>query len=387
MVDWVFDTECLIDTNLYLNDLIFSETPQVCSHNAFASLAYGWDTHYMQYHDIKNQFYSGARCFMVDVYEQNGELVLIHNPSFKGFAGIGTSNSQYYDPLTFEQFLLDISILLKSHPHAVISLILENKGVTHKQIEALLIKVGLDNYLLKTDPNDPGLTFGKIRETGGRLIIFAEEGDKQPDVNIFSTKYYKESTYSLGDDKECIDRYEGRVTFNDQQTKIFVLNHFYRTSCHHPSKNVIFSAWPIEIMYNCDEVNAYDEIKERVSKCKSVHNLKPTYIAIDFIERGKDGGALKVVSDLIDNTFYPKLKKFQEVNTSSFSLSISSICYYTLFFLSGIFFCNLYYRYYKEYYSMKWFLEVVDRGRYQPSVMERAIKDHGNNFFNRKKTQ
>ena len=38
---------------------------------------------------------------MADVYEQDGELVLIHNSEVKVLAGIGTSSSQYLTPFTY----------------------------------------------------------------------------------------------------------------------------------------------------------------------------------------------------------------------------------------------------------------------------------------------
>ena len=69
MVDYVFDFDNLLDNDLYEDPLIFSETSQLCSHNAFASMSSGFDEHSMQYLSVENQFYAGARCFMIDVYE------------------------------------------------------------------------------------------------------------------------------------------------------------------------------------------------------------------------------------------------------------------------------------------------------------------------------
>jgi len=302
--DWIHDHEGIIDTHLYLDDLVYADTPQLCSHNAFASLSYGWDSHYMQYHDVVNQFYAGARCFMLDVYEENGELILLHNDNFKIFSGIGSRGSNYKDPLTFDDILRQINIIFKANDNAIITLVIENKGATHNQIKDSLSTTDLYKYTSSHDPNTPGLTFGQMRAHNSRLVVFAEEHNKQADLNIFSTDFYKETTYSLGDDKECIDRGEGRASFNNNSVNIFILNHFYKFSCHHSTKNPL---WASLVSPECSIVNDYNEIMERVNKCNTTHNLTPTFIALDFIEEGKNGGGLKAIFDLMNSNLYNNL--------------------------------------------------------------------------------
>jgi len=343
MADYVFDFEGLLDKNLYTDGLIFSETPQLCAHNSFASLSKGFDEHPMQYLGVDQQFYAGTRCFMIDVYEQNGELVLLHNKNFNFLEGVGKGKSFQGTHYKFEEFLTTIGTLLKSNTKSVISLIIENEStVTHQKIKDLLGKLDLYKYALDIDPNDKTLSFGKIRAADKRLLVYAERGSKDPTINIFSTQFYKETTYSLGDDKDCIDRKEGRVDFKNMYINVLVLNHFYKFSCDHPSKTFLASTlskfpYYMSDYYSCNEVNAYKEIESRVDKCKLLHGFSsnPTYIAVDFVEEGKDGGALKLVSDLIDKSFYPRLTKSNTATSNSFSISISSTIFNTLIFVTG----------------------------------------------------
>ena len=346
MVDYVFDFDNLLDNDLYEDPLIFSETSQLCSHNAFASMSRGFDEHSMQYLSVENQFYAGARCFMIDVYEIDSELVLLHNKNLQFLDGIGKGKSYQSSHYKFEEFLTTIGTLLKGHSKSIITLIIENEAdVTHDKIKNSLDKLDLYKYTFDKNPNDHYLSFGEIRSADKRLLVFTGRGTKSPSINIFDTSYYKETTYSLGDDKNCIDREEGRVKFSDTSVNLFVLNHFYKFSCNHPSKSILaktLSTLPhlTSDYKSCDEVNAYKEIEDRVNQCKAIVALStnPTYIAVDFMEKGNDGGALKVVTDLVDKEFYPKLKKVTTADSGYFgSISISGTLYTFTIFGAGVF--------------------------------------------------
>jgi hypothetical protein len=280
-----------LEQHLYQNDVSFADTTQICSHNAFASVELGWDVHAMQYDNIWGQFKNGARCFMIDVHEQNELIVLGHNANLLKIAGIGGSSIETLHPFTLKRFFVDLKHILDAYPSAIITLMIENKGVSHTSIVNVLTESRLDNAAQTTNPNVL-TTFGEIRNSNRRLIIFAEEGEyiSSSTPQIFSTKFYKETTYSLEKDEKCVDRREGRADFSNHQIKIFVLNHFYTKSCTHANYGFIKTP--------CEMVNDYHRLHNRIQQCKSSHGITPTFLALDFISLGKNGGALKLVAGI-----------------------------------------------------------------------------------------
>jgi len=291
------DYEADID-KLYQNDSLFADSVMLAAHNAFASIEDGWITHPMQQYDFIHQFYYGARGFMIDVYEDNQQLVLLHNKNLKNAAGIGSSSTKTF---YFEDFLRGIKNLLERHHDSIITLIIENRDVSQNEIKSSILNTKLDSYLVMKDPNE--ITFGEMRNTNQRLVVFAENGYKTED-GIYSSKYYKETTYSLEKDKLCIDREEGRAPFSDSKVNILVMNHFYTKSCASTIDTSLGITSVVNMVKkNCNDANEYGEIIKRANLCiDSVK--KPTFIAVDFIEQGNNGGALKAVSDLVDESFY-----------------------------------------------------------------------------------
>lgn len=321
-----FDYEAGID-QLYKDNLVFSEATMLVAHNAFASVEDGWIAHPMQQFDYMHQFYYGARGFMIDVYEVDGELVLLHNKNWLNVAGVGSSVTKTF---YLEDFLRGIKNLLDKHPHSIISLMVENHGITQKEIKSSIIKTKLENYLLLDNPNDHDLTFGEMRNSNQRLVIFTENGP-QLEKGLYSTAYYKETTYSLEGDEECKDRHENRAPFANKNVKIFLMNHFYTKSC----ASAIDQSWGIDTItakakVNCNDANNYDFIAKRANICKQIMKKNPTFIAVDFIEQGNNGGALKAVSDLVDKSFYEKHLQYSKYQPSSIhpKYNLKSVTYF-----------------------------------------------------------
>jgi hypothetical protein len=315
----MFDYEAGID-KLYKDGMLFTNAVMLTSHNSFASLEDGWTVHPIQQYDYIHQFYYGVRGFMIDVYKEHDELVLLHNSDFKGYAGISSSVTKTF---FLEDFLRGIKNLLDKHEKSVITIIIENVGVSQKEISTSIKKVNLEDYLLLKNPNDKSLTFGEMRKNNQRLLMLAENGHKTEN-GIYSTSYYKETTYALEDDQSCIDRNENRVPFADPKVKVFILNHFFKKSCASPAE----SFYGISSIINaakvtCSNANDYNQIIERANSCLKINN-KPVFIAVDFIEQGNNGGALKAVSDLVDKSFYKKNLLYSNNRPKQYSYKIDS---------------------------------------------------------------
>lgn len=286
-MDEYIDYNTGIDEKFYADSLPYSEGVQLAAHNSFSSVEDGFIHHPQQHFDVKHQFKFGARGFMVDVYNSpNDHTLLLHNQDLSFLSGIGSSATKTF---YFEDYLEDIHYLLQKYHKSVITLIIENgKSVDSAKIRSALDNIGLSKYLLIKDPNDKEVTFGHMRNLDERLVVFLENGHKTPTNNIYTTAYYKETTYSLEKDSQCVDRKEGRVPFHDDKISVFVLNHFYTKSC---DRNLGVTSL---VKHSCSEANDYNKIVARFDLCKNEGNV-PTFIATDFIEQGDNGGPLKAI--------------------------------------------------------------------------------------------
>ena len=272
---------------MYADSLLYSEGVQLVAHNSFSSIEDGFTLHPQQHFDVKHQFKYGARGFMIDVYDSsNGHTLLLHKDNLRPLSGLGSSTTKTF---YFEDYLEDIQYLLQKYTKSIVTLIIENgKSVDSNKIKNALDRVGLGGYLLTKNPNNGNVTFGYMRSAGERLVVFLENGPQIVSDNIYTTAYYKETTYSLDMDQKCIDRQEGRVPFADSEVKVFVLNHFHSMSCN---ENLGVTS----IAKNkCSTVNDYNRIVERFELCKKTGNI-PTFIGVDFIEHGDNGGPLKAI--------------------------------------------------------------------------------------------
>jgi hypothetical protein len=290
---------------LYDDYITYSSALQLTAHNSFCSIEDGFLYHPQQHFDVKHQFKYGARGFMVDVYDShlNNHTLLLHNQDIQALSGISSSVTKTF---YFEDYLEDVHYLLERYDRSVITLIIENgKLVDSNKIKNALDNTGLTKYLLNTDPNTNTVTFGHMRNTDQRLVVFLENGSKVATNNIYTTAYYKETTYSLEKDQDCIDRKENRVPFSNKKVNIFILNHFYSGSCNE-KLGVTSIAKP-----KCSEVNDYHNIIKRFELCKAEGNI-PTFLGVDFIEHGINGGALEV------------LKYANNVTSSAFTISTYS---------------------------------------------------------------
>lgn len=286
--------------NLYGGGVAYSAVSQLMAHNSFSSVEDGFLHHPQQYLDVKHQFKYGVRGFMIDVYDNpnpsSNHALLLHNQNLQYLQGISTSLTKTF---YFEDYLEDIHYLLEQHNKSVITLVIENsKTVDSNKIKLALDSTGVSKYLLQKDPNDPSVTFNYMRNSGQRLVVFLENGVKTSTNNIYTTHYYKETTYSLEKDSLCIDRQEDRASFSNKTVNVFILNHFYSASCN-PELTVTNL---INIVKNkCSEVNDYNAIMKRYNLCKNTNNT-PTFLSVDFVEYGKYSGPLGVIQYVNNST-------------------------------------------------------------------------------------
>ena len=281
----------IIFSEMYKNDLVYSDACWLTAHNAFT---YNWRAYAQQDMNLEGSFEYGVRSFMLDIhhYDKINNAALCHaDCTLSYFQKLG-------EPEKAEIWFKNLHHILTTNTNDIITLHLESY-IPGKNINNILTAAGLSSYLLKSkDPNDPTLTLGEMRTNNERLVVFSDYGaghakernftnfnDASNSMlkGIYYTTNYKETEYNLFYYKNCEMRIDNRASSTDSKIKLFVFNHFYSISK---------VGWPHEI------TNSYENIKKRVDSC-SKQSLEPNFIAVDFVELGNDGGAKKVVFELI----------------------------------------------------------------------------------------
>lgn len=102
------------------------------------------------------------------------------------------------------------------------------------------------------------------------------------------------------------------------------MNHFYKKSCASPTESSfgVFSVVNVAKV-TCNNANDYNRIMERANSCIEIKN-KPTFIAVDFIEQGNNGGALRAISDLVDESFYKECLQYSTERPQQHNYKIDS---------------------------------------------------------------
>jgi hypothetical protein len=165
-------------------------------------------------------------------------------------------------PEKAEIWFYTIRNILEHYPKDILTLHLESY-VAAQDIKKLLDQTSLSTYLLTSKkPNDLSLTLGEMRTKNERLIVFSDYAHKRkntlPITGIWPTTHYIETEYSLTEYKACELRDDFRARIDDQNTNLFVFNHFYKTSYESRGKQ-----------YQYDTINSYKEISCRINLCLS----------------------------------------------------------------------------------------------------------------------
>ena len=281
----------------------FINTSYVVCHNSFANYQDSYKINPQQTYNLKTLFQNGVRGFMIDLHYHNNEISICHEVTPQKTLPGSCYTTQWVFMATvmkLESFLIFLQDLVIKNPEEIIILFLESY-VPMKEVEALFTKTNLTQFILKTNPNTPGLTLGDILNKKTPLIVFSDYANPENRHLIdgfFHTKNYRESKYDLSEYQGCEDRGEASRTkyhekeYNGQQINLFLLNHFYKTSLN-------FKALGTSTYHN---INDYHSIQERGIKCQKEFSLFPNFIAVDYVEEGNWGGVFAYVNEQNYNT-------------------------------------------------------------------------------------
>lgn len=231
----------------------FHEVVFPATHNAMSNAAEAWIAP-NQNVPLRTQLIDGIRTFLLDTYEENGEVLLCH-----GFCRLGSR------PLL--DAMIELRSFLDANPDEVITIIFEDHIPASRTAEVLEEADLLS--LIYTHHADQGWpTLGELVASNTRLIISAESAGPPPSWlhNIWQIGWDTPYTFSSLDGFNC-EANRGS-TSND----LFLVNHWVLD--------------PLPRQTTAALVNSYETLMARIDDCQVRWQRLPTFIAVDFHDIG-----------------------------------------------------------------------------------------------------
>ena len=246
------------------------------AHNAFATTKQGY-TFAQQSLSILDQLRYGARGLMLDTYEKDGKVVLVHG----GF-DVDKWIHPGKGPRPLVDLLKEIDLFLKSNPQAIISIFLENY-VKSGQLLTDAFK-DLNQYLFT--PSNFNAQGGRwpslewMRKNNKRIIVFCPNGLS---VNFFDEwRYHIENQFSTVDIKGASAERGSSRRFTSVNRTLYVFNFFAEFKI----TAIAGTALQFESINGKKLREALEYAMTQGLDGQRYKGLKPNFIALDFIEKG-----------------------------------------------------------------------------------------------------
>ena len=236
--------------------------------------------------NIVSQLNQGVRAFMLDVYSQNGTLMLYHSVDILGSS-------------LFSDALNEFKIFIDQNPNEIITIILEDYS-SFIELSDALSNAGIIEFLYEYDETEGWPNLQDMIDVDKRIVLFSDNDiEDAPSWFHFLWDHAVETHFN----NELIEDFSCDFNRGDEQNALFILNHFIT--------NYELVIGNIEL-YNAqvEEVNSNPYFFERVYECLSEKDKFPNFITVDFYDVGN---CLEVVNDLNELNTY-SLKEFHYPN-------------------------------------------------------------------------
>ncbi|MEZ5009687.1 MAG: hypothetical protein R2753_16185 [Chitinophagales bacterium] len=282
------------DINFYddYNDKPYDKVAFLMAHNAFASAAHNIGGLFKnQDISIPKQLEFGVRGLMMDVYYKSSyegaDQIFMCHGSNCGENG-GLQDEAF--PRAFVHYLNMIKTFMDENPEAVITIILQDGAIPSSKMGLVwqqVVDAGLDEQYFNPAGSDWNVmsngswpTIQWMIDNQKRLVIFSNTTENQ--FFPYQWTYSVENDYGSVGFQQCPKRDESDALDNTAKL-LFVMNHF--------------RSFLLGVDATAD--NNYNQLIKKVDNyCKPEAFRYPNFVAVDFVEQGKNGGALKVVNEL-----------------------------------------------------------------------------------------
>jgi hypothetical protein len=179
----------------------------------------------------------------------------------------------------------EIRDFLAANPDEVLTIVVEDY-VPPQEIAAAAQRTGLLDYIYKGPVTSPWPTLGQMIDSGGRVLMLAENHDGGTSIPWYHLAYdqiLQETPYSFHDPAQLTDpdKLEASCEPNrgPADAPLFLVNHWIDTS-------------PAPKPSNAAKVNTRQAILDRVHHCQDQRDLLANLIAVDFYRQGDLFGAV-----------------------------------------------------------------------------------------------
>ena len=239
------------------------------THNSMSNAEDGWGAP-NQNLPLRLQLIDGIRVFLLDTYEEDGEVLLCH-----AFCALGSR------PLL--DAMLEFRSFLKANPREVITIIFEDSIPAARTAE-ILEEAGLLDLVYTHPDQAPWPTLGEMIAANTRLLITTERAGPPPEWLHHIWDIGWDSPFSFS----SIDQFNCNHNRGDRTQDLFLLNHWVLN--------------PLPSTGTAVETNSYDVLMARVEACQEQWGRLPTFLAIDF----HDIGDLFEVVDVLNGLSEPR---------------------------------------------------------------------------------
>ena len=166
---------------------------------------------------------------------------------------------------------------LATHPHEVVVLINQD-AVEPSDFAEEMDKAGLLDFVYRGPVDGPWPTLREMIDTGGRLVVFAEQ--RAGDYSWYHVAYraaLQETPYTFNHVRQLTDPATVDATCAPNRgpasARLFLINHWISTD-------------PTPLPSQASVVNAFDPLLRRARACERIRDRVPTLLAVNFYKRG-----------------------------------------------------------------------------------------------------
>ncbi|KAF9581049.1 hypothetical protein BGW38_002070 [Lunasporangiospora selenospora] len=252
----------------------YSEVAYATTHNAYANRPVG-ALAANQNNEIPTQLKDGIRALMLDAYNPPAGK----NTTNPNDIELCHSSCDVLDGGPLSTTLTQIKSFLDSNPNEVVTIFWENAAtLPASRFQSVYAAAGLTNYLYtQTAGSTSWPTLAQMISSGKRLVNFIDAGaDASVPWLMNEYSFVFETPYSIlrGNPYPCtIDRPK------DQRQQMYVLNHFVSAAAGSDKSLLIPQSGAAA------ETNG-QQLVDHVNNCQSTFNQRPSFIAVDFYEKG-----------------------------------------------------------------------------------------------------
>lgn len=230
----------------------YDQVAYATAHNAMSSTEAGFRPPNNKF-AIPQQLADGVRAFMLDTYEQDGELLLCH-------AECSLGNSPLVDTLAvFAEWL-------EANPTDVLTLIFE-AYISGEQTATAFAEAGLLDAVWTQTEGAPWPTLEEMITANRRLVVFSDRRGG-PEWHHFMWDYAWETAFSY----PSVEAFDCAPNRGDPNNALFILNHFITA--------------PIAQLRYAEEANQNPLFETRALDCLQRSGQLPNFVTVDFYSVG-----------------------------------------------------------------------------------------------------